>query len=381
MSKTSAKTKKREQASINNLCDAMDEIAPLSLAQDWDNVGLLLGDPRQQLKHTLLCIDLTPDVLKEAIRLKVQAILAYHPPIFKPLNRLVGGTTNMASLVWECALNNIAIYATHTALDAAEGGANDVLADMCGLKQTQPLEYVGQPGQAECKIVTFVPENNVRAISDAVFDAGAGHIGDYSHCSFGTKGQGSFLGQSSTKPSIGQRGKFETVGEIRLEFVAPQRKLSAVIAALLQAHPYDEPAFDIYPLQPKPAKGIGRVGKLPRTTTLKKLATNLKRKLKANCVQIIGTPSQKIERIIVVVGAAGNLPFKIPLGNRDVIITGEIRHHDALAFNRIGCGAIALNHWTSERPILASLAKRLSEKVPGVKSRISTADCEPFQKV
>ncbi len=381
MSKTLAKPTPRKKESVNDLCQAMDQIAPLGLAQSWDNVGLLLGDPRQPLKRTLLCIDLTPAVLKEAIRLKMNAILAYHPPIFKPLNRLVANTAEMTSLVWECARNNIAIYATHTALDAAEGGANDVLAAMCGLKKTEPLEYVDQPGNAACKIVTFVPEKAVHTISNAVFAAGAGHIGDYSHCSFSSQGQGSFIGQESTTPSVGKRGKFEMVDEIRLEFVAPKRKLSTVIAALRQTHPYDEPAFDIYPLQPKPVTGIGRIGKLLRPITLEKLAEKLKRELKANCVQFVGVPLQNIERIIVVVGAAGSLPFKIPLGKRDAIITGEIRHHDALAFNRIGCGAIALNHWTSERPILTSLAKRLTEELPVVTFEISSADEEPFQRV
>jgi len=381
MSKAPAKNDQRKKNTVSDLCLAMDTIAPVGLAQSWDNVGLLLGDPRHSLKRTLLCIDLTTKVLREAIRLNMNAILAYHPPIFKPLNRIVAGTNDMASLVWECARNDISIYATHTALDAAEGGANDVLAAMCGIKHAEPLEYVDQPGQAMCKIITFVPEKAVRAISDAMFTAGAGHIGNYTHCSFSTPGRGSFFGQESTSPHVGKRGKLETVDEVRLETVAPQQKLSAIIAALLRKHPYDEPAFDILPLQPKPVKGIVRIGELLRSTTLKKLATKLKREVKANCVQIVGSPTQKIDRIIVVVGAAGNLPFKTPLRKSDAIITGEIRHHDALAFNRIGCGAIALNHWTSERPILTSLAKRLAEAVPGVKFRISSVDCEPFQPI
>ncbi len=381
MSKAATKTATRKKATVNDLCQAMDNIAPPGLAQSWDNVGLILGDPHNQLKRVLLCIDLTTPVLKEAVRLRVGAILAYHPPIFKPLSRLVAGSADMASLVWECARSHIAIYATHTALDAAEGGANDVLAAMCGLKVSEPLEYMDQPGHSQCKVVTFVPAGAVQLVANAVFAAGAGHIGDYSHCSFRTPGQGSFFGHESTTPSVGKRGRDETVNETRLEFVTPQHKLPRVITAMLQSHPYEEPAFDIYPLQPTPVKGIGRVGTLPQPTTLGKLASKLKRIVSANCVQIVGNTSQPVKRIIVVVGAAGSLPFKTTLGKRDAVITGEIRHHDALAFDRIGCGAIALNHWTSERPILAPLAKQLAKAIPDVSFRISNADCEPFQRI
>jgi putative NIF3 family GTP cyclohydrolase 1 type 2 len=154
---------------------------------------------------------------------------------------------------------------------------------------------------------------------------------------------------------------------------------AAVTTALVKAHPYKEPAFDIYPLKSAPRGGIGRYGELPRAVSLVTLARRLKKKLGASGVQIVGRPAQKVGRAVIVVGAAGSLPFSLPLSGGDVVITGEIRHHDALTMKRLGCGAIALGHWTSERPVLQSVAKRLAEASTGLRAFVSGADKEPFQ--
>ena len=176
-----------------------------------------------------------------------------------------------------CIEQGIAIYSTHTALDAAEGGTNDVIAKLCGIKKTEPLEYVDQPGPMKFKLVVFVPPKEVDRVADAMFAAGAGHIGDYAHCSYRSTGHGTFLGGDSTNPAIGERGRLERIEEVRLETVVPKGALSKVIESMIAAQSYDESAYDIYPIQPTPMRGIGRHGPLPAGSTLGKIARKLKR--------------------------------------------------------------------------------------------------------
>lgn len=364
---------------VSDFVSAMDTVAPTSLAQPWDNVGLLAGDPHARLGKVLLCIDLMPAVADEAASLRADLVLAYHPPIFKPVHRLRSDSSGMESSVFHCIRHGIAIYSTHTALDAAEGGTNDVLASLCGIKSTEPLEFVDQPASDERKIVVFVPESDLDGVADAMFAAGAGHIGDYSHCSFRIPGRGTFLGGDKTNPTLGRKGRLEHVDELRLETVVKTKDLPRVIAAMIKAHSYEEPAFDIYSLKPRPVRGIGRVGMLPRTTTLAVLGRRLKKTVDTPYVGLVGDGDHAVDRAVIVAGAAGDLPFRAALGENDVIITGEIRHHDALSIARRGCNAIALGHWASERPVLQSLAERLAEHFPGLEVRISKSDCDPFQ--
>ncbi|MEE9295939.1 MAG: Nif3-like dinuclear metal center hexameric protein [Phycisphaerae bacterium] len=366
---------------VADVCEALEALAPLRRAQKWDNVGLLAGDREAAVRRVLTCIDLTPAVVDEAVRERVQLVVAYHPPIFKPLSRLTMPSDDTGALVLRCIKAGIAIYSTHTALDAAEGGTNDRMAQLCGIKQTQPLEYVGNDRAGDCKVVVFVPEADVDTVAEAMFQAGAGCIGDYEKCSYRLAGTGTFRGTESTKPVIGEAGRYETVAEIRIESVTPQAQVPAVIEAIRRAHPYEEPAFDIYPLRPVPERGIGRYGDLPQPMTLAALARKLKNLTEATCVQMVGETDRRVTRAVICVGAAGSLPFAIPLGPGDVIITGEIRHHDALAILRRDCSAIALGHWASEHPVLEPFAKALNKRLARLDVLVSTADCEPFAPV
>jgi len=371
--------KQSNRHTVGAICTAMESIAPPGLAQDWDNIGLLAGDPAARVRKVLLCIDLTLPVFEEAITKKAQFVMAYHPPIFKPIASLRADSLDTDAAVFRCIEHGIAIYSTHTALDAADGGTNDVIAALCGIKNTEPLEFVDEPGRKELKLVVFVPSKDVERVADAMFAAGAGHIGDYAHCSYRSAGQGTFLGGDTTNPTVGKRNRLEKVEEIRLETVVPSSALSKVVTSLIAAHPYEKPAYDIYPLQPTPVRGIGRHGSLPAGSTLGKVARKLKRATGASGTQIVGPPGRVVERAVIVVGAAGSLPFRMKLTGSDVIVTGEIRHHDALTIQRIGCTAIALNHWTSERPVLASVAKQIENLLPGITTHVSKSDREPFQ--
>jgi len=364
---------------VSHVCEALGVIAPPHLAQSWDNVGLLAGDPAKPARQVMLCIDLTPEVAEEAVRRKVELVMAYHPPIFKPITRITAVGAAERS-VFRCIEAGIAVYSMHTALDAADGGTNDVIARLCGIPETHPVEYADQP-ESECKIVVMVPVDEVDAVAEAMFAAGAGHIGDYSKCSYRLDGTGTFLGSDATQPTIGQKGRYETVRETRLEMVCPRRKLPVVISALVRAHSYEEPAFDIYPLLSRPARGIGRTGAFAKPITLSALARKLKRAVGGRCVSLVGDGAAELRSAVIVVGAAGSLPFQLPLTSHDVIITGEMRHHDALTALRRNLSAITLSHWTSERPALASVAERLTELLPRIRVLLSESDRDPFAAI
>lgn len=364
---------------IADLCTAMESIAPPALAQPWDNAGLLAGDMQAALGRVLLCIDLTPPVTAEAVAANADCVLAYHPPILKPVSRLLASGNGQECAVFHCVRSGIAVYATHTALDAADGGTNDVLARLCGIEQTVPLEYAAQSGREECKLVVYVPDKIVDRVAEAMFAAGAGRIGKYVRCSFRLPGEGTFYGGEGTNPVVGQVGRLERVDEIRLEAVVPVRDLPRAVAAMREAHSYEEPAYDIYPLRATPVGGIGRVGMFDKPTTLAALARRLKKAAGLRAMQIVGAGEAEVRRAIILAGAAGSLPMKAGLRAGDVVVTGEIRHHDALALLRAGATAIALGHWSSERPVLDALAERLSAAMSVLQIGISEADAEPFR--
>ncbi|MCZ6697614.1 MAG: Nif3-like dinuclear metal center hexameric protein [Planctomycetota bacterium] len=376
---------KRRSVTVRDLCDVMELIAPCRAAASWDNVGLLAGDPVRKLDRVMLTIDFTPDVLEEARRARVSAVVSYHPPLFRPVKRLVADPTTQEGVVAEAMASGISIYSPHTALDSAVGGTNDVLAAIAGLKDVRPFEAVAG-GPVECKFVVFVPPGDVDRVADAVFDAGAGRIGAYEKCSYRLRGEGTFFGTEATDPVVGRRGRLERVDEIRLEVIVPKNRINDVAAAVRRAHSYEEPAFDVYPLErlPSDKAGQGRVGGFGRPVSLGALARALKVKTRASNTVTIGKPGMKLRRGFVCVGAAGSLPFESagePCGQGDVVVTGEIRHHDALRYRRCGVSAVALGHWASERPVLGPLAKRLGALLRGVAVSVSRADRDPFGSV
>lgn len=375
-------TRKQKPVNLGRVVNLLEEIAPPRLAQPWDNVGLLAGDRRSDCAGVLICIDLTQPVLAEAISAGAGLIAAYHPPIFKAISRLVADEERQEGVVFSAISQGVAIYAMHTALDAAEGGTNDVLATACGISSAEPFEPAA-PESDQCKIVVFVPPEPAEGVAKAAFDSGAGVIGQYQHCSFGVTGKGSFRGGRGAHPTVGTAGRLERVEELRLEFVVPRGNVAAVVEAVRRSHPYEQPAIDVYRLEPLPQQaGIGRAGRLARQTSLRALAAKLQAATGAVVVQVVGKPDRKLTSAAVCAGAAGRMPLDSPAARRcDVIVTGEIRHHDALAFERAGKAAVALGHWASERLVLQQVARRLRSGLKGVKVRISKADRCPFRTI
>ena len=358
---------------LTELLNVLETIAPVRLAEPWDNVGLLVGDPTQPITRAMLTIDYTAPVAAEASAVGCDAIIAYHPPIFEPLKRISG-----ASLIHDAIRRGVAIYSPHTALDIADGGTNDMLADVLGLAERQPLRIT--PAKAtQFKLVVFVPSEAADAVATALFDAGAGRIGNYACCSFRSPGTGTFFGQEGAAPTIGQAGQLERVDELRLETVLPFDRIESILRALRASHPYEEPAFDLVQLAAPPeAKGQGRIGKFPVPVDRAALIDRIKHELGLSAVLVSGPVTGQVNRAACCAGACGNLLDDALAQKADLYLTGEVRHHDALKAAQRGMTVICALHSNSERKVLARLAARISEALPTLPVFQSRQDRDPF---
>jgi dinuclear metal center YbgI/SA1388 family protein len=356
------------------LIDAMETIAPPRYAESWDNVGLLAGDPGQPVAKALLTIEYTTEVAREAEAGGFNAIIAYHPPIFDAIKRITSG-----SLIFDAIRRGVAIYSPHTALDVAPGGTNDMLADAIGMDVDArgPLRLVETKAHSY-KLVTFVPEKDVQRVADALFDAGAGRIGNYTRCSFQSPGTGTFFGEEGTNPTVGQSGKLERAAEVKVETVMPIARLNDVLTALRKAHPYEEPAFDLVQLAAPPEKlGQGRIGPLPKTPR-QAVIERVKRELELDRVLVAGPTEGDVELAACCAGACGNMLDDAIRQKAGLYLTGEMRHHDAVKAASAGMTVVCTLHSNSERAVLKRLAQRLSVALPAMTFQQSQSDRDPF---
>ncbi len=361
----------------------LQKIAPLELAEDWDNVGLLTGDPEQKIKNVILTIDLTTEVLEEAKQKKVDLILAYHPPIFSAIKRVLPGR-GTSPLLYDVIRNGMAIYSMHTALDMAEGGINDLLAGIIGIVEPKPLAKAAHVESSYYKVVVFVPVNEFETVSEAMFGAGAGVIGEnakYTKCSYRVDGTGTFNCGLASKPSIGKPGSFEEVNEYRLETIVPKDRLNEVLGAMEAAHSYEEVAYDVYPLIQNASHGLGRFGELAKPVKAAELITEVKRQLKIESVGLIGSATAKVTKAAVGAGSCGCLIGDVIATGCDFFMTGELKHHDALQLQAAGVTTICTSHSNSERIILKRIARQIKEEFKQLDAFVSTKDKDPFRQV
>ncbi len=375
---------------IAELMESLERIAPLAHAEPWDNAGLIVGDPQWELRGPVfLTIDLTEEVLAEAVSAESGLVIAYHPPIWTAMKRITSADAKERVLLGALRAG-LAIYSPHTALDAAPGGVTDWLCDMLSVDGTggrtlgdrralaPGLEQ--QPSQTH-KIVTFVPATNVEAVRNALASVGAGVIGDYTQCSFTLQGTGTFFAGEGTKPSVGTRGQLESADEVRLEMVCPKRSLALAVEMLRQFHPYEEPAFDIYELTPKLHRdtGAGRRITLDHPATPRELAMRLKKNLGVDAVKLAAATDQPVSRIGVCPGAGAVLLDSAMAEECELFVTGEMRHHEALAAVAKGCSILLAGHTNTERGFLPHYAKRICEESPGVDVRPASSDRTLFR--
>jgi dinuclear metal center YbgI/SA1388 family protein len=376
---------------VQDLVDAMERIAPTRHAEVWDNVGLLVGSPEEELSGPLLlAIDLTEPVIAEAVRLKCGAVLAYHPPIFHPLRRLTTAT-GKERVILRAARAGIAVYSPHTAIDSAPGGMTDWLADglldRAGIVKADRRALgprIDRENSQEMKIVTFVPAAKADDVRAALASAGAGIIGNYELCSFTAPGTGTFLGKEGARPAVGAAGRLETVAELRLEMVCSRKALALAIATLKQFHPYEQPAIDVYELLGKPERtaGLGRRLVLDQPASLGKLAERLKTHLEIPTVKVAAAAAHVAEKPLrfvgVCPGAGADLaPLALSEGC-EVYVTGEMKHHEVMVMLDGGMSVILAGHTNSERGYLPRLRERVLEQLKGVKCLVSREDRSPF---
>ena len=361
---------------LSHIISAIESIAPRKLAQGWDNVGFLVGDPKRDIKKILVTIDTTEAVAEEAIRFGADLILAYHPVIWDGLKRITadGATAPIYTLIRK----NIGVYSIHTSLDTVAGGVNDALAGILNLSNAKPLgDFVENP--AHYKVITFVPADNVNKVADALYAAGAGAIGNYSHCGFMTNGIGTFKPLEGSNPTIGKQGTLERVAEVRLESVVAADKVHLVLAALRKAHPYETPAFDVFRHYDMEGKlGLGRFGTLEKPMTIEQILRRVKTITGAKAAGIIGPQKRGVKTAAVCAGSCSKLIFDVINKGCDLYLTGELKHHQALAASEAGLTCICLSHSVSERFALKKLVAQLRKSLKGVTIRQSTKDADPF---
>jgi dinuclear metal center YbgI/SA1388 family protein len=354
------------------IIEELEKLAPPNLAEAWDSVGLMVGNPSQEIKKVWTTLDVTLSFVEAAAHEQVDLIVSHHPLIFKAIKQLDTSTT-AGKIIEQLMKANIAVFSAHTNLDRTVGGVNDVLAHTLKLQDVRPLTV--DFTEKLVKLVVFVPATHEQAVYEAVMAAGAGHIGQYSHCAFVTTGTGTFLPLADTHPFIGQQGLLTSVDEVRLETILPEAILPPVLTAMLAAHPYEEVAYDIYPLKNQgKATGLGRIGKI-EPVSLQDFIFDVKKQLNINAVNAVGRPEQRIGKVAVCGGSGASLMLQAKASGADVLVTGDVKYHDALEAAALGIAVIDAGHYATEQPVVAVLASYLQEHFP-----LLAVDTNHFQR-
>ncbi len=367
-------------ATVGEVIGVLEAAYPPALAADWDAVGLVCGDPSEPVRSVLVAVDPAPETVAEAGA--DQLLVTHHPLLLRGVHG-VGADTPKGALVHRLVRNGTALFTAHTNADAADPGVSDALAAAIGLTVERPL--VAEPGPPLDKIVTFVPVGPaITTVRDALSDAGAGHIGDYSHCSFATAGTGQFMPLDGAHPTLGEVGRLERVAETRLEMVLPRGRRAAVVAALRASHPYEEPAFDVLELAPIPSsQGLGRIGTLLAPEPLAAFTERVAKGLPPTAwgVRAAGDPDRMIERVAVCGGAGDSALDAALAAGVDAYVTADLRHHPA-SEHLLRPGAPALvdvAHWASEWPWCEQAAGVVRAALGGsVQVRVSRLRTDPW---
>lgn len=365
--------------SVQSAIEILEKIAPKRLAEDWDTgIGLQIGDPAQSVRGIFVSLDLNEAVLQEAIGAGADLLVVHHTPFFKPLQHL---RTNepQGRLIAEIIRQGMSLYTAHTNLDNAAGGVNEVLAQQLGLTDTEVLAVSRR--QKLYKLAVFIPADYEEAVRTAITRAGAGFIGNYSECTFGTEGTGTFRPQEGADPFIGSLGKLEKVAEIRLETIVPEENLSAVVKAMRKAHPYEEPAYDIYLLANEGRTfGAGRVGRLAEPLSLREFAALVKERLQIEHLRYCGDPAREVAKVALCGGSGMSYWRQAGFHGADVLLTADVKYHDAQDALAAGLCVIDAGHYATERPVMTVVAEYLREHLhkKDVQITVSRICTEPF---
>ncbi|NWF51373.1 MAG: Nif3-like dinuclear metal center hexameric protein [Ignavibacteriaceae bacterium] len=335
--------------------------APKEIAWSKDNVGLQVGSLKGRIRNILLCLETTKYVVNEAIKNNCNLIISHHPLVFKPLLKIDTSESTNSIIIRELIKNDITLYSAHTNLDFTKDGVSFKLAKKLKL---QNIRFLSLLYSNQVKITIFVPESHIEAVSKSIFSAGGGIIGEYSDCSFRIKGTGTFRGSAASNPVIGKKNNFEKVTEIRLEILAYEWKVNEIISAIKKAHPYEEVAFDIYPLRNENVNfGAGAIGILNKKMTEKEFLKYVHTNLKTKVLKYTAGKGNLIETVAVCGGSGSDLLSLAINNNADAFITGDIKYHTFQdAAEKIML--IDAGHYETEIHVLDEVKKRIEKILP-----------------
>ena len=367
------------QLTNSDIFHAMELWAPLNLAFDWDNVGLQVGSYSQPVKKVMVTLDVNEAVVKEAIKENVNLIIAHHPLLFRPMKQIDVHSPN-GRTIYKLIKHDISVYAAHTNLDIAKNGVNDMLCDL--LKLTNRENLVTLDHEKLYKFVVYVPLDYANDVRDAVSVVGAGWIGNYSHCTFQTKGEGTFKPLEGANPFIGSEKKLEKVKEVRMETIVKQKDLSKVILAMKQAHPYEEAAYDIFPMHNKGELiGLGKVGELTNSLPILRLCERIKETCNQTNIRLIGNKEKKVKRVAILGGSGEKYIHEAKRKNADVFITGDMTFHQAQEAIEFGLPVIDAGQYIesiTKENVQSFLQKKFEGKIEVI---VSNTNTDPFTYV
>ena len=371
-----------EFPTIAEISKSLEAWAPPGSAQDYDNVGLQVGDRNRRVRSALIALDMTPDVLAEASALQAQLIITHHPLLFKPLRSV---TTNSfeSNLALRLAEARIGLYSIHTNLDAAPGGVSFALADHLDL---QDLDFMQGMPDATLKLAVFVPEDHARTVQEAMAEAGAGTIGEYEACAFEVDGTGYFKPGEGASPFIGEAGGgLESAREVKLEMEVPRWHLYAVRKAMVEAHPYEEVAHDVYSVeQPTTTAGLGAVGHLEEPMLLKEFLQLISTRLEAETLRYAGNPEAEVQRVAVCGGAGAGFVKQAMATGADAYVTSDVKYHDYFnVLDDSGNARMAFidaGHYETEALTEALLWRYLRERFPTAAFTATSTRTSPMRR-
>ena len=348
----------RGAVTVRDVWRVLDERFPFAHRAEWDNVGILLGDPEGRVGSVVVALDATPAAIAACRRHKADLLVTHHPLIFDPL-KSVRPDREPSAAAYALARMGTAVISAHTNADVAPRGVSHALARRIGLSAIRPL-VPGEPSDA-CKVAVFVPPDRADAVMDALSGAGGGRIGLYSRCSFRTAGTGTFLPAGSAFPFVGRAGREERVGEVRLEAVVARNLLAQALSAIRRAHPYEEPAVDVYPLAAgAQGGGIGAVGDREGEAPLPEVLEDIRRKVRPSWIKVAGPGKKRVRRIAVVAGSGTEFAGAAREAGADLFVTGDLKYHQALEAAAGDMPIADVGHGSAEKWILPEFRRVLA---------------------
>lgn len=343
---------------LKEIMKKLEELAPLYLAEKWDHVGLMIGDPHQEVKRILCVLDINEAIVEEAITQKVDCIVSHHPFLFKPLTFL-DLSTGKGKMIKQLMAHEIAVYSMHTNYDIAWGGLNDYLAEGLGLKNKQILSRTYE--ETFCKVIIYVPQTHIEQVREKIVSLDLGSIGNYKGCSFTVSGEGTFIPLEGSHPFIGEEKSLTKVKEKAVSFIVPEIKVEEIIEAIRQVHPYEEMAYDVFKVENiKKVHGLGRYGKLEQPMILQDLLVCIKNYFNIPYVRISTEDLNREVKKVAICSGEGSGLIEAASKVADVYITGDVKFHQAQQAQDLGLIIVDVGHYASENKALQPIADCLT---------------------